>query len=233
MAEIAHPIEDFQTLIQPLIGLTVSLPWKGYGSAIFLELGRLAPLKPPRQRYNKGEACVFIEWDWRVESGSTVLYGSSNSGPKIDAGICALQGATIQSLAVVGQVPELMVYFSNGHCLRSMVMVTGDPRWSIRLEERRWLHAKASSVLISDGDEVASVTDQERAVWALEEQAAFRWGVPAVEPTGGLCRNCASFVPLDGEGELLDYGACISAVSPFDGRVVNQSGGCSAFSRKR
>src|SRR5882724_10666570 len=82
----ALPIEEVQTLIRPLIGLVVSLPWKGYGSAIFLELGRLAPLEYPRQRHNEGEACISVQWDWRVESKTKVLYGSSNSGPNIEEG---------------------------------------------------------------------------------------------------------------------------------------------------
>ena len=44
MDDTVFPIEEFQALVHPLIGLPVALPWKGYGSAIFLELGRLAPL---------------------------------------------------------------------------------------------------------------------------------------------------------------------------------------------
>ena len=58
MADIVLSSEAFQELVQPLIGLTVSLPWKGYGSAIFLELGALAPLESPHQRHNEGEACI-------------------------------------------------------------------------------------------------------------------------------------------------------------------------------
>jgi len=228
MADIARSIEDFQALIQPLVGLTVSLPWKGYGSAIFLELGRLAPLKPPRQHHNEGDACISVEWDWRVEFGAAVLYGSSNSGPKIATGISTLQGKTIQSLLVVGQIPELVVQFSNGHCLRSMVMVTGDPEWSIKLLDGRWLYAKAGSLLMGKGGTIA--TEEERAVFALAEQAATRWGVPVAEPKRGSCENCASFVPLDGNGHLLDYGVCIAIAGAFDGRVVNRSSGCPSFS---
>ena len=228
MADIARPIEDFQVLIQPLVGLTVSLPWKGYGSAIFLELGKLAPLKPPRQRHNEGDACISVEWDWRVESGATVLYGSSNSRPKIASGISALQGKTIQSLAVVGQIPELIVHFSNGHCLRSMVMVTGDPEWSIKLPDGRWVYAKAGSLLMGDGATIT--TKEEQAVFALAEHTAARWGVPIAEPKRGSCENCASFEPLDGEGHLLDYGVCIAIAGAFDGRVVNRTSGCPSFS---
>lgn len=43
-------VTEANHLLQPLAGLPVSLPWKGYGSAIFLELGEMAPLQHARRR---------------------------------------------------------------------------------------------------------------------------------------------------------------------------------------
>ena len=185
-------------LVQPLIGLTVSLPWKGYGSAIFLELGELALLDSGRQHHNKGQACISVEWDWRVEAEETVLYGSSNSGPEIESGIVALRGTTIHGLSVVGQVPELRVQFSNGHRLCSMVMVSGDPEWSIRLPDGRRAYPKGGRLLVGNG--ASRITEEEESAFALAERAASRWGIPAAEPRRGSCANCISFVPLDGNG---------------------------------
>jgi len=229
MPSTLHSNEEFQELIRPLVGLAVSLPWKGYGSAIFLELGSLAPIESQRRHHNEGEACVSVEWDWRVEAESEVLYGSSNSRPKIEAGILSLQGATVQALSVVGQVPELVVQFSNGHCLRSMVMVTGNPEWSIKLPDGRWVYAKSGCLLVGTGE--ASTSEEEQAAFALAERTAARWGTPNVEPKLGSCAHCAFFVPLDGEGHLLDYGGCIAESGPFDGRIVERSSGCPAFIR--
>src|SRR6516165_3804889 len=138
MADTICPIEDFSSLARPLVGLPVSLPWKGYGTMIYLELGRLAPVTSPRQHHGRGEACISVDWDWRVEAGSGILYGSSNSGPEIESGIDSLRGSTIDGISLSGQVPELTVKFSNGHCLRSMSMVAGDPRWSVKLIDGRW-----------------------------------------------------------------------------------------------
>jgi hypothetical protein len=227
MTHILIPREDFQALVQPLLGLVVSLPWKGYGSAIFLELGALAPLESQRRRNNKGEACISIEWDWRVEAEGTVLYGSSNSRPKIESGIHSLQGTTIQALTVVGQVPELVVQFSNGHCLRSMVMATGNPKWSIKLTDGRWVYAEGSHLLVGSG--TASTTEEEETTFAIAERTASRWGTPSVESKRGSCASCVSFVPLDGEGHLLDYGCCMANSGPFDGRVVARNSGCLSF----
>jgi hypothetical protein len=227
MAHIALSIGEVQMLINPLIGLTVSLPWKGYGSAIFFELGRLAPLESPRQRHNNGEACISVEWDWRVESHASVLYGSSNSGPKIEEGIAGLQGTTIQGLSVVGTIPEIVVKFSNGLSLRSMVMVTGHPEWSIRLPDGRWLFSRNGELFAGKGE--SCTTEQEEAAFASAERTANRWGVPIAEPKAGSCAGCSSFVRIDGNGHLLDYGVCTSAFSPFDGRAVNRTSGCPLF----
>jgi hypothetical protein len=229
MSDTVHSPEEFQTLVQPLVGLTVALPWKGHGSAIFLELGKLSPLESKRQHHNKGEACISVEWDWRVESRSSVLYGSSNSRPKIEQGIATLSGAVIQGISLAGPVPEIVVQFSNGHCLRSMVMVTGDPEWSIRLPDGSYAYATAGKLLVGEGAP-SGLTEAEQKSFDLAERAAGRWGIPSTEPARGRCINCEWFVSLDGDGHLLDYGACISSESSLDGRVVNRDSGCSYFS---
>jgi hypothetical protein len=211
--------------------MPVSLPWKGYGSAIFLELGRLSPLEGGRQRQNKGEACISFEWDWRIEKETAVLYGSSNSGPTIEKGIPDLRGAAISDISISGEVPELTIHFSNGQRLRSMVMVSGDPQWTVRTQDKVWIHCVAGVLFVGDGSASNGLTEDETRTYALADAAAVRWKIPVAEPKAGNCRDCQSFIRLDGNGDLLDYGACIEASSPFDGRVVNCESGCPAFSR--
>lgn len=106
-----HALQEFEALVHPLLGQKVSLPWQGYGSAIFLELGQLQPLETGRQRHNMGEACISVEWDWRVEHGAAVLYGSANSRPEIERGIRSLLNAEVRSLSLEGAGPELAVHF--------------------------------------------------------------------------------------------------------------------------
>jgi hypothetical protein len=231
MTDSSCSTAEFTRLVKPLAGLVVSRPWIGAGSAIFLELGDLTPLEWRGQLYPKGEACISVEWDWRVEDGVSVLYGSSNSRPRISRGIASLQGTRAQSLSVVGEVPELFVVFSNGQCLRSMVMVTGDPEWSVRLLDGRYVYPKSGTLLLGEGGGY-SMTEQEKQAFAVAEQTAARWGKPVAEPVAGKCGQCEWFVPIDGEGHLLDYGVCLSKSSPFDGRAVNRAGGCPAFVRR-
>jgi len=219
--------EAFHKLVKPLVGLPVSLPWPGHGSAIFLELGALAPLKVPRQRYNEGEACIWVEWSWRFEARSSVAFGSSSSGPRIDAGLQALRGATVQALTAIGAVPELVVQFSNGARLRTMVMLAGHPQWKIRLQDGRYVRAKRGHFVVGTGG--PSTSPEEKAAFARAHRAEARWGVPGVEPKGGSCADCAFYVRLDSDGHLLDYGACSAEGGPLDGRVVRRNSGCPAF----
>jgi hypothetical protein len=219
--------EKFQKLIQPLLDLPVSLPWKGFGSAVFLELGSLAPPESPRLHHHKGEACISVEWDWRVEAEAEILYGSSNSRPKIEAGIQTLQGATVQALSVAGQIPELVVQFSNGHRLRSMVMVAGDPEWLIRLPDGMLVYARRGRLIVRAGE--ASESEKKQGVFTLAERTAARWGAPEADPKLGSCVHCAFYVRLDGEGRFLNYGGCMAESGPFDGRVVAKNSGCPAF----
>lgn len=223
--------DNFCELVRPLIGLPVSLPWKGYGSTIFLELGQLSPLQP-RQHHNPGEACIWIDWDWRMEQGVEVLCGSSNSGPAIEKGIAELQGSTVENLIVEGAVPELVASFSNGRLIRSMVMRPYDPQWSIRLPGPTYIFSKAGLLYAGDGG-ATGLTAEEQVVFELAEATARRWGEPVAEPKQGSCGDCKSFIRLDGNGALLEYGACVESTSPFDGRTVNCRSGCPAFSSRQ
>src|SRR5262245_10829694 len=227
MSNTVCAVDEFAKLVQPLVGLTVALPWKGAGSAIFLELGQLTPVESSRRHHAAGVACISVEWDWRVEHKSSVLYGSSNTGPRIERGIAGLQGVTIESVSVAGKLPEVIVSFSNGQVLRSMVMDTGDPQWSIRLLDGRYVFARGGEVLLGEGS--SGISEEEEKVFALAESTAARWGTPLDEPTRGQCRRCAWFVLIDGEGHLLDYGVCTSSESMFDGKAVHCTSGCPAY----
>ena len=223
------PAEVFDGLVRPLLGRKVAEPWKGYGSAIFLEIGPLRPTDTAR-RHREGAGCIALEWDWRVEGGRRILFGSSDSRPKIEDGISRLEGAMVQTIGLAGEVPELLIHFDNGHRLRSMAMTTGDPQWTIRLLDGSWIYARDGLLRLGDGTSTAT-DDDEEAAFAKAEAAATRWGVPVVEPRPGQCRNCDWFIPLDGDGHLLDYGVCGAPGGPLDARAVNRGSGCPSFAK--
>ncbi|WP_035612695.1 DUF3027 domain-containing protein [Haloferula sp. BvORR071] len=229
MAEELVGEEEFEALVRPLIGLEVSLLWKGYGTAIFLELGVLGPPSRPGGRGN-GEACIAIEEDWRVETQRAVAFGSSDSRGEIAAGIASLQGSLMTAISFAGRIRELLVEFSNGQGLRTMVMTRRDPEWSIRLPDGRWLGVEAGRITLDHG-EAKGLSSVETTVSEGADAIAARWGIPRLEPAPGKCRDCRSFVHLDGDFALLDYGCCTATGGPFDGKVVHIRSGCPEFSQ--
>ncbi len=227
------PPSKFNSLTRSILGMEVTLPWKGHASAVFLELGRLTP-REGRQRHDEGQACIWLVWEWRVEKRARILYGSANSDPEIDDSIRGLRGTKIRALRLAGQIPELVIELSNGQRVQTMTMWTGDPEWNIRLPDRTYLSVKAGALCISDGDADESdiMTNKESAVFALADACLSRWGKPAFKPKAGNCANCGYYVRLDGTGRMLDYGVCAESRSPFDGRVVNRESGCPMFAGK-
>ena len=90
--------EEFEAVISVLQTLKISHAWKGYGSAIFLELG---PLRQQETRNNaRGASTVAIYWDWRVESDLQILGGSSHTGRHIQETLKSLIGAEISAISI-------------------------------------------------------------------------------------------------------------------------------------
>ena len=219
--------QDFRHHVRVLQGMEVSLAWKGYGSAIFLQLGRLSPPRKPRGQHAQGEACLCVEWDWRVENASSILFGSSDTRPEIADGIRGLQSSRIDDIVAVGAVPEIVASFSNEQRLRSMAMTQGDPQWGIRLPSGSWLSARKGELCL-DAEPERNSDEYAREI-KMAEDAHERWGVPTVVPVKGNCHACDWFRRLDGDFALLDYGVCIAEKSPFDGQVVGHLSGCPVF----
>src|SRR5215213_9532143 len=83
--------EEFMDLTRPLIGLPVSLARQRPGGALIIDLGGLTPAPGPR-RGLRGEASLVLEWDWRFEVESGILFGSSSSEPFVYSQLMSLMG---------------------------------------------------------------------------------------------------------------------------------------------
>jgi len=224
--------EEFEKLVSPLIGLEISHPWRSVGTAIFLELGSLTPnfhTRTGRRLNDSGEACIMIEWDWRVETRTEVAFGSSDSRGTIVRGIATLQGCRVNSITLVGRIPELRMEFSNGNWLRTMIMTGGDPQWSIRLPDGQWLGVAGGRVTLNC--EAYEPTEEEKEAVATAEATVARWGIPRLEPAPGNCRDCRFFSYVS-DFAILEYGCCTAPGSPFDGRAVHFRSGCPQFQRQ-
>jgi hypothetical protein len=129
--------ERFAELTRPLLGLEVSRPWRGYGSALFLELGQLGRLPPHKNP--KGRFTVMIQWSWRIERARSIEAGSWSSERRIDSGIAGLAGPRVTELYLEGRLPELVIGLSDGRWVHSFMTAEGQPEWSIFLRAGDWI----------------------------------------------------------------------------------------------
>ncbi len=219
--------QDFDELVSPLIGKTISHAWKGYGSAIFLELGKLQHGK--QNRHPSGESCIWIEWDWRVEDNLRVLGGSSESNPSIEKTLQGLAGRKISEISISAPPREICVILDDNTKLRTMSAATGDPQWTVRLPDNRYISTVAGVLRASDGSEAFEMTTHEEAACKHAEITAKRWGRTPKSRNPKHCRDCNLFVPIDGNFDLLDYGVCTCADGPNDGKAVHVWDYCEEF----
>ena len=127
-------------------------------------------------------------WDWRVEKGACVHYGSSNSRPQIEQGLYELLGVAIKDLVIQGQVPELLIEFSNGQRLISAAMCTDMSEWNVRLPGPVWISCDKGVIYSGEG-EALGLSPEEEAGFDHAHRTAKRWGTPTSEGAGGAMRQ--------------------------------------------
>jgi hypothetical protein len=130
-----------------LMGLPLSHLWRGYGSAIFLEFGRLTP----RSRRSgeagnpSGELGLMIQWSWRIENRVSILCGSWSEEHLWEPTFDLLRKKPVVELSVVGRLPEIVVVLTEELYVSSFMTAEGDPQWS--LFDRRGGSLRTLSVL--------------------------------------------------------------------------------------
>lgn len=136
------------------VGLPVSHTWRGYGSAIFAELGRLRPperhppgSKLPPLREPRGEVRLMIEWSWRVERPRSIQFGSWSTEARITSGVAGLAGERVATIGVDGRLPELVLGLTDGRWLRSFMTADGQPRWAVFLPDGSWLTVERGCIV--------------------------------------------------------------------------------------
>jgi hypothetical protein len=133
------PGEGFAELTTPLVGLKVALARQAYGSVLMIELGRLSQGSGSRPHL-RGEASIVLEWSWRFETDSDVIFGSCSEAPFVYAQLLELRGQRITGIRLEGRYPELVVELSSGLRAHSLACVESDPGWWLWLPDRSSLH---------------------------------------------------------------------------------------------
>jgi len=142
-AEFKISNQEAKTRLSELDGTVVSHAWRGHGSALFLELGKLK--ENPKGNNLNGEQTIMIEWSWRVEGKNSIIVGSWSQNEEIDKVPDLFIGKVIERVEFFGRLPELNIEFSNVLWLLSFMTEDGDPEWSIKLKNGEWLG-------VSDGE---------------------------------------------------------------------------------
>ena len=106
--------EDVSVLLMfrgALIGLPLSHLWRGHGSAIFLEFGRLTPQtrRTGAAANPRGEFSLMVEWSWRIENRTSILCGSWSGEHLWEPTFDLLRNRAVVDLSVVGRLPEVVV----------------------------------------------------------------------------------------------------------------------------
>jgi hypothetical protein len=123
-----------QTFRDALVGLPLSHLWRGYGSAIFLDFGRLTPRtrRSGESGNPKGELRLMIQWSWRIENTVSILCGSWSAEHLWEPSFDLLRNRAIVDLSLVGRLPELVVALTEGGLyLSSFMTAEGNPQWSL------------------------------------------------------------------------------------------------------
>jgi hypothetical protein len=155
-------VPAFEEFCAPLIGLPVNNIWQGYGSAIFLEFGRLeirrrrdgSPGNP------RGEWGLMMEWSWRIEGKRRIWCGSWSDGARWPRAFACLLHAKVASVSLVGRLPEIDIGLSNGLHILSMMTRESDPEWALfnrQVEHGLALFVKAGRLMVEENlPEIAS-----------------------------------------------------------------------------
>lgn len=154
------PTEAFHSFASTLVGLPISHVWRGYGSAIFIEIGCLTPRSQRNGAPGNPEGAVSlgVEWSWRIEDQIAILCGSWGEEDLWEPALDALRGARIARCELFGALPEVAITTETGTRFLSFSTTEGQPQWHMvdrREETERWFTVREGQLQVGDGTESA------------------------------------------------------------------------------
>ncbi len=149
--------QAFEALTHPMIGLPISWVWRGYGSAIFLEIGELTSEESNPQKDEVGKVCykgqytIMLEWSWRVEKPKSIYFGSWSTNKVINNRLEKLKGNKIEAISIEGRLPELVIKISSNLWIHSFATSEGQPEWCLFLDKsqpnREWIRSSRTKII--------------------------------------------------------------------------------------
>jgi hypothetical protein len=150
----------FDALAGALIDEEITYLWRGYGSAIFIEIGELTPRsnRDGSPGHPEGQISLGVEWSWRIEDNTSILCGSWSEEELWEPSFARLRGARIKGCRLFGRLPEIELSAENGIHFVSFSTTDGQPQW--HLVDRRagpdcWFTVREGKLHLGDGSEPA------------------------------------------------------------------------------
>lgn len=152
------PSEAFESFRSNLIGSRISHVWRGYGSAISIEIGNLTPIvnKMGRPLQPEGTMSLWVEWSWRIEDDNSILCGSWSEEELWEPALERFKEAQITSCELFGALPEIALTVDSGLRFLSFSTTDGQPQWHFidkRTETTRWFSVRDGKLHLGDGTE--------------------------------------------------------------------------------
>jgi len=140
-----------------LVGMKVGHLWRGYGSAIFLELGALSLGRARRDGSPGnpvGELTIAIQWSWRIENATSIVCGSWSEEDLWEPAFQLVRNSSVSGLSTFGRIPEVDLALTDGLHLTSFMTAEGQPAWSLtdrRAKPHIWVIVRDGVLFAGDG----------------------------------------------------------------------------------
>jgi hypothetical protein len=123
-------IEHFRAAAR---ALPVSHVWRGHGSALFVELGRLTPStrRDGTTGQAEGEIGLMVEWGWRIEDQDSIVCGSWSDEELWKPNFARLVGQQVDDVSTFARLPEIQLSLSGGFHIVSFMTAEGAPQWTL------------------------------------------------------------------------------------------------------
>lgn len=122
---------SFEVFTSGLLGLQINSLWRGVGSAVFFELGRLSErIKRDGSRGEpNGEVTIGVEWSWRIEDENSILCGSWSDEELWEPTFDRLRDTKVSEIKLFGALPEVAISTSASLSFNSFSTTEGQPAW--------------------------------------------------------------------------------------------------------
>ena len=155
-----NPAKAFDAFATTLAGLPISHVWRGYGSAIFIEIGKLVPRsrRDGSPGHPEGEVSLGVEWSWRIEDRVSIICGSWSEEERWEPALDLLRNSKIARCGLFGALPEIAISTEASIRFLSFSTTDGQPQWHLvdrRNESARWFTVREGQLHLGDGTEPA------------------------------------------------------------------------------